>query len=396
MPKLNTLSAAKIKSGAPGKYYDGGGLVLFKREEGGAQWIFRYKIHGRAREMGLGGYPAVSLKEAREQAERYRALARGGVDPKKERERLKDESLRNMHILRDVAHEAFEARKAELKDDGKAGRWFGPLQLHILPQLGHIPIADIDQNDIKRVLSPIWHTKAATAEKALQRLHICMKHAVAMGLNADLQACEKARQLLGQSRHQVKHIPAMPWQDVPVFYGSLNEGTHCHLALRLLILTCPRSNPLRHLHVDQIDDDVWTIPGEAMKGRKGKTPDFRVPLSDEALSIITELVPRSREGFLFPNVRKGVISDATMSRYMERQGLEARPHGFRTSFRTWAAETTETPREVAEMVLSHETGSKVELAYKRTDFLEKRRVLMQRWADFVTGKSAGEVVRIAG
>jgi integrase len=151
---------------------------------------------------------------------------------------------------------------------------------------------------------------------------------------------------------------------------------------------------LRFLHVDQIDGDVWTIPGDAMKGRKGATSDFRVPLSQEALAVIEQARPLARDGFLFPSVRKGVISDATMSRLMERREMEARPHGFRSSFRDWVSETTNTPYEVAETALGHTVGGTVERAYRRTDHLEQRRALMQSWENHVAGKATDKIVRI--
>ena len=380
---LNKLSAITARAALPGKYSDGGGLWLIKRDDGGAQWVLRVHVHGRRREMGLGAFPEVSLKEARGSAEQWRGMVRKGLDPIKERERQKREAARNMHLLRDIALDAFESRKAELKGDGKAGRWFSPLELHILPKLGKVPVSDIDQRDIRETLAPIWHTKARTAQKAMNRLGICMKHAAALGLDVDLQATDKAKALLGKSRHKIQNIPALPWQDVPGFYQSLNEGTITELGLRLLILTAVRSYPLRFLHLDQIDGDVWTIPAEAMKGRRGATADFRVPLSSEALMVIDEAKPFARDGFLFPGVRKGVISDATMSKYMDRRGMAERPHGFRSSFRDWTAEATNTPREVAETCLVHVAGGSVERAYRRTDFMEQRRVLMQRWASKV-------------
>jgi len=390
---LNKLSAVSARTLPSGKYCDGGGLWLQKRPDGGGQLILRFTIHGRRREMGLGSLSTVSLKEARGAAESARAIVRANQDPIKERDRQAREAARNVHMLKDIALDAFESRKAELKGDGKAGRWFTPLELHVLPKLGNVPISDIDQKDIRDVLAPIWHTKADTAQKALNRLGICLKHAAALGLDVDLQATEKARALLGKSRHKIQNIPALPWAEVPGFYASLADGSVTHLALRLLILTGVRSGPLRFAREDQIDGDVWTIPGEAMKGRRDATPDFRVPLSQEALGIVDQARRLARGGYLFPSVRKGVISDATMSRFMERKGMQARPHGFRSSLRDWLAEATDAPHEVAETMLGHTVGGTVERAYRRTDFLEQRRVLMERWAQHVTGQS-GAVVRL--
>lgn len=382
MGAMHRLTAKAVSSLPPGKHADGGGLWIYKRENG-AQWVLRFTIHGRRREMGLGSVSLVSLKEAREAASECRKVVHAGMDPIKERARQRREAARKIHLLKDVAEDAFEARKAELKGDGKAGRWFTPLQLHVLPKLGKVPVADLDQKDIRDTLAPIWHTKAETARKALNRLGIVMRHAAALGLNVDLQATEKAKALLGKSRHKAENIPAMPWKEVPAFYQSISDGTVTHLALRLLILTGVRSGPLRFIREDQIDGDVWTIPGEAMKGRRDATPDFRVPLSTEALTVIEQARRHARGGFLFPSQRRGVISDMTMGMFMQRAKLDYRPHGFRSSLRDWIAETTDTPHDVAETILGHTVGGAVERAYRRTDYLEQRLKVMERWARFV-------------
>jgi integrase len=375
----NRLTASGIKSAPVGKHADGAGLWLHKRDDGGAQWVLRVTAHGRRREMGLGAFPAVSLKSAREAADAARAVVRQGLDPIKERERQRRAAARNIHMLSDIALDAFESRKAELKGDGIAGRWFSPLELHILPKLGKVPVADIDQKDIRDTLAPIWHTKAVTALKAINRLGIVLRHAAALGLDVDLQATDKAKALLGKQRHTVTNVPAMNWRDVPAFYQSLG-GSITELALRLLILTAVRSGPLRMMHVDQIDGDIWTIPAAATKGRLGATSDFRVPLSAEAQAVIAQARKFARDGFLFPGAKRGVISDMTMTALMDWRGLSERPHGFRSSFRDWTAEATQTPHDVAETCLGHTTGGTVERAYRRTDYLEQRRALMERWS----------------
>lgn len=395
MRARNRLTAGFLKSPPVGKHCDGAGLWLVQREDGGAQWVLRVTVHGRRREMGLGGYPTLGLAEARKQASRWRDVAAAGRDPIKEREAEERAARREDVSLAIITADAFEARKAELKGDGTAGRWLSPLTIHVLPKLGRVPVTDLDQRDIRDTLAPIWHVKADTARKALNRLSIVLKHAAALGLDVDLQATEKAKALLGKSRHVAKNIPAMAWADVPTFYTSLQEPTLTHLALRLLILTGVRSAPLRTLRLDQIEGDVWTVPAEAMKGRKGATVDYRAPLSREAQRVIDLARPHARNGYLFPNTRDGVISDMTLSRHMERRGLEARPHGFRTSLRTWLAEATDAPHEVAEAMLAHVVDNGVVRAYRRTDFLEQRRVLIKRWADHVTG-GAGRVVELTG
>jgi integrase len=396
MRATNRLSSQFLKSAPVGKHCDGAGLWLVKRDDGGAQWVQRVTVHGRRREMGLGGFPSLSLSEARKLSERWRKLAAAGRDPIKEREAEERAARREDITLAILTADAFEARKAELKGDGTAGRWLSPLNIHVLPKLGKVPVTDLDQRDIRDTLAPIWHTKADTARKALNRLAIVLRHAAVLGLDVDLQATEKAKALLGKTRHVSKNIPAMDWRDVPAFYASLEEPTLTHLALRLLILNPGvRSKPLRNLRLEQIQGDVWTVPEGDMKGQKGKAPAYRVPLCQEAKRIIDLARPHARKGYLFPNTRGGVISDMTLSRHMERRGLEARPHGFRTSLRTWLAEATDAPHEVAEAMIAHMADSGVVRAYRRTDFLEQRAKLADRWADHVTG-GAGQVVKLVG
>ncbi len=241
--------------------------------------------------MGLGALRHVSLKKARELANQWRSVLHDGRDPIKEREKQKREAMRNLHYLKDIALDTFESRKAELKGDGKDGHWFAPLRLYILPKLGCLPVSEITQTEIRNTLAPIWHTKADTARKALNRLNICLKHAAALGLNVDLQATEKARALLGKQLHKAQNIPAMDWRDIPAFYKTLCEKTTLtQLALRLLILTGVRTNSLRHIREDQVEGDIWTIPAENMKGRRDATTEFRVPLSSEAMKVIEQAI----------------------------------------------------------------------------------------------------------
>ncbi|WP_273788689.1 tyrosine-type recombinase/integrase [Bartonella grahamii] len=388
MVLMNRLNARAVATLGAGKYNDGAGLLLHKRKDGGAQWILRYTIHGRRREMGLGALRHVSLKQARELATGWRAVLREGRDPIKEREKQKREAISNLHYLKDIAVDAFESRKAELKNDGKASDWFSPLRLYILPKLGCLPVSEITQTEIRDTLSPIWHTKAGTAQIALIRLNLCLKHAAALGLDVDLQATEKARALLGKQRHKITNRPAMDWKDIPDFYQFLCKTQNItHLALRLLILTGVRSNPLRHIHKDQIDGDIWTIPAENMKGKRDTTKEFRVPLSSEALKVIEQALCISKSDFIFSLTGRGPLSHTMMAAYMRKNKIEACPHGFRSSLRNWLAETTDAPYEVAETILSHTVGGKVERAYRRTDYLEQRRIYMDKWAAYVTGQS---------
>ncbi|NOD67600.1 site-specific integrase [Ruegeria sp. HKCCD7303] len=381
MGARNKLTATQIKHFGPGKYNDGAGLWLHKRHDGGGQWFLRVTIHGRRREMGLGGLYDVSLAEARDEADHWRSVARSNKDPIKERARIRREQERGDHTLASVTEEAFKARQAELKGDGKAGRWLSPLTLHVLPKLGRVPIEEIDQQDIKNTLAPIWHTKAHTARKAIDRLGIVLKYAAALDLDVDLQATMKARALLGKQRHETQNIPSMKWEDVPAFYSSLDEPTVGNLALQFLILTAARTSEVRFCQEEEIDGDIWTVPGKRMKAGT----EHRVPLPQQAQDVLDQARTLwQRNGFFFWS-RKTVISDAAMSGIMKRREMTERPHGFRSSFRTWCAEATDTPREIAETALAHKVGGKVERAYRRTDYIDQRRELMQRWADHVVG-----------
>lgn len=385
--RVSKLSSLDVNNLSRGKFPDGGGLWLYKRDRHAGQWVLRYTICGRRREMGLGSIHDVTLKVAREAAAKWCALVAEGKDPISERQRENRRTEKLCLSFEDVAKDAFQSRKAELKKDGRSGRWFSPLELHVLPKLGRRPISGIDQIEIRDTLLPIWHFKAPTARKALNRIGICIHHAAALGIEVDLHVTEKARTLLGQQRHVATNLPSLPWTEVPSFYSSLSQENITHLALRLLILTAVRSAPLRLIRTDEINGDVWTIPGEKQKGRKGKTPDFRVPLTPQALAVIGKAMDFSRDGYIFPGARRGVLSDAAMARLMERREMRARPHGFRSSFRDWIAEATDTPSEVAEIALGHVFGGKVERAYRRTDLLQKRRILLEEWASFVVGKS---------
>ncbi|GAA5099119.1 hypothetical protein GCM10023260_09950 [Bartonella acomydis] len=207
-------------------------------------------------------------------------------------------------------------------------------------------------------------------------------------MDVDLQATEKARALLGKQRHKVTNRPAMDWKDVPTFYQSLCKTQNItRLALRLLILTGVRTRPLRHIHKDQVDGDIWTIPAEDMKGRRDATTEFRVPLSSEALEILKQARLLSHNDFFFSATGRGPLAERCMAQYMRDNKLEACPHGFRSSLRDWLAETTDASYEVAETILAHTVGGKVERAYRRTDYLEQRRVYMDKWAAYVTGQS---------
>lgn len=390
MPALERLPANVLRnltSMSPGKYGDGGGLWLLRRPDGGAQWSFRYTLYGRQREMGIGPAQDVTLAAARSEARKWRAIVKSGDDPQDVRAAERSAKAEERPTFSMVMAETFEARKAQLKNDGKAGRWDSPLRVHVVPKLGQVPVEKIDQNEIKRILAPVWHAKPEAARKAMNRIGLILKHGAAMGLPVDLQAVDKAKALLGAQRHTTVNVPSLAWKDVPEFYQSLSNETNAERALKLLILTAARSGEVRFANLDEIHGDVWTIPAARMKSGV----EHRVPLSSQAQAAVRAAAEFSRDGFLFPGLRKGVMSDMTMNKFMQRRGMSERPHGFRSSFRTWCAEATDVPREVAEACLAHASAGKVEAAYRRTDFLERRSVLMERWAGHLNGITTGSI-----
>ncbi len=376
--RANVLSTLVAKNLSAGKYADGQGLWLVKRNRQAGKWMLRLAIHGRRREMGLGRWPDVSIAEARERASDARRLWRHGKDPILERQRAR-RSMKPM-TLKEAVASCFEARKAELKGDGQAGRWMSPLSLHIIPKIGTYPVEEIDQHVLKDILGPIWHKKADTAEKAINRISLTLKHAAALGLNVDLQATMKARALLGKQRHTVTHIPSMPYADAPAFYKLLlaQDGVTAR-ALRFLMLTVARTSEVRLAEFSELEADLWNLPAARTKTGKAR----RIPLSLEALSIVRHCRAATSGDNLFPAYRRQPISDMAMSSLMKKQKISFRPHGFRATFRTWVEEQTDAPFEVKEACLGHVVDGGVVGAYQRSDRLEKRRALLQQWEQFL-------------
>ena len=375
---INALSKLGSVALPAGKYPDGQGLWLVKRSKHAGKWFVRLTIHGQRREMGLGRWPDVSIAEARGKADAARRMVRDGKDPVFEKAKLKQEA--RPLTLKEVIDDCFQARKAELRGEGRNGKWMSPLRVHIIPKIGKYPIVEIDQHILKQTLTPIWHKKAESAEKCLNRISIALRHAAALGLAVDLQVPMKAKALLGKQRRTTTHIPSMPYADVPAFYEWLEaQDTVAAAGLRMLILTVARTSEVRLSVSPEFADDIWTLPGDRTKTGTGR----RIPLVAEAQAIIRERISGSSSQFLFPAYRGKPISDAAMATMMKRAGYSARPHGFRASFRTWVEEQTDAPFEVKEACLGHAVDTGVVGAYQRSDRLEKRRALLARWEAFV-------------
>ena len=376
----NALNQMAARSLGLGKYPDGQGLWLVKRGKDAGKWILRIVVHGKRREMGFGRWPDVSIAEARERAAAARKQLRDGVDPIFERQKVK-RSAKPLTLAEAIAG-CFEARKAELKGDGEAGRWMSPLNVHIIPKLGSYPVVAINQHTLLDVLQPIWHEKTEAAQKALNRVNLTLKHAAALGLDVDLQATMKVRALLGKQRHTVEHIPSLPYKDAPAFYQWLkSQSSVSALALRFLILTVARTSEVRFATFDEIKGDVWVLASERTKTGK----EHKVPLTDEALAVVAAARELSDKEFLFPSHKGKPLSDAAMALLMKREGYDARPHGFRSTFRTWAEEQTDAPFEVKEAVLGHLVDAGVVGAYQRSDRIEARKILLRKWTSALAG-----------
>jgi len=368
----------KVKSLDAGKHNDGQGLYLIKRHKQGGKWIQRLSINGKRREMGMGRWPDVSIGEAREKAIEARSQLRNGKDPIVERDKLT--RITNGTTLADVIAGCFEARKAELKNDGAAGRWLSPLKVHIIPKIGKLPIEQLDQHELKSVMEPIWHDKPEAAAKALSRVNLAIKHAAALGLEVDMQAVPKTKALLGKQRHIVQHIPSMPYSEVPRFYQWLVSQTATSaLALRFLILTIARTSEVRLATFDEFEGDIWYLSAERTKTRR----EHRIPLTDETVRVVQQARDVAENGYLFSSYQGKPMSDAAMSKLMKEHKYDARPHGFRSSFRVWAEEQTDAPFEVKEACLGHVVDSGVVGAYQRSDRLEKRKQLLDKWSSFL-------------
>ena len=398
MPR-DKLSISKIqKLTAPGRTADGDGLYLWVRPASKGirrSWVFRYRFADKRHDLGLGGYPEVSLHDARSKRDELRGYLRDGLDPKSALAEATRDAEREIATRQaiptfaEMAQSAYDALKTGLKKtDEEGGRWMSPLRIHVIPKIGHVRITDLSQHDVAETLRPIWHSKAETAEKALNRISLTVKHALAAGFDVRTSITADARVLLGPQCRKVQHIPALAWQDCPRFYQGLPEFNVAARALKLLMLTGVRTSELRFAVRQEFDLDraIWTIPAERLKTyrpHRDDNPDFRVPLSTEAIRLIKVCFAAAGNAYLLlPSSRKkGPLSDMAMSKIMRDRGMEARPHGCRSSLRVFITEQLpEVSYEVAERVLNHKTGNEVAASYNRTDLLDLRAPIMEAWA----------------
>lgn len=384
----NRLTAIQVRNAGDGRLYDGGGLMLV-RKGGAGKWVWRYSYLGRRRDMGLGSQGAITLAEARKMRDRWAAVLAKGNDPisvrDAEREAARREMDRQDPTFERMAQIVFEAKRDALRGGGTRGRWMSPIKLYMIPALGRKRMSAIHQLDIHAALKPIWREKHPTAIKAINRTKIIFEQARLMGVDCDPFTVEAAKHMLGEVDHKVRHLEAMPWQEVPALYAKLSdEPSAVNLCLRWCILTLVRSHGCRGARFEEIEGDIWTVPAARIKGRSAYVQDFRVPLTEPTQEIVDTAAEVS-DDYLFPGLTRGHVSDVALGNALKRAGASGTLHGFRTSFRTWVQDTDACTFEVAETILGHRIGNVVERTYARSDLLERRRGVMNQWAAFVTG-----------
>lgn len=406
MPKkaeeLSALEVGRLKK--PGRYPVGGvaGLCLRVAPSGARSWVLRVMVAGKRRDAGLGGYPDVPLAMAREKARKAREAIERGHDPIALRAEAQSALLAQRAAettFEQAARQFIEAKSPEWKNAKHAAQWLATLETYAYPVIGKLQVRDVALSHVVKILEPIWTTKTETASRLRGRIEAVLDWAaVRRYRHGDNPArwkghLDKVFPKPGKVA-KVAHHSALPIDALAGFMRGLRKRVGMAArALEFLILTAARSGEVRGTTWSEVDfvNAVWTIPAERMKAGK----EHRVPLPDAALELLKTLPRYEGSDLVFVAPRGGMLSDMTLTAVMRRMDVDAVPHGFRSTFRDWAAEHTNYPREVAEMALAHAIGDKVEAAYRRGDLFEKRRRMMVDWAAFCAVPSpAGEVVPI--
>jgi integrase len=392
--ELAPIAVAGLKK--PGRYSVGvvPGLYLQVLPTGGRTWVLRARIGTHRREIGLGGFPDVTLAQARTKARELRDEIRAGRDPIQEKRSTKSATLADQlaqRTFRQCALAYIESQEAGWRNAKHAQQWRNTLEQHVYPRIGNLLIRDVSLPHVLEVLRPIWTTKNETASRLRGRIEAVLDWAtVHKYRQGDNPARWKGHldKLLPRPGKvaKVDHHRAIPVGEVGAFMQRLRDAEGMGaLALEFAILTAARSGEARGARYSEIDRKakVWTIPANRMKAER----EHRVPLSQAALNAIDRAAALPRiagSDLLFPAPRGGQLSDMTLTAAMRRMNLDAVPHGFRSTFRDWAAERTNYPREVAEAALAHVIADKVEAAYRRGDLFEKRKRMMDDWSDFLS------------
>ena len=389
------LSARKVETAGPGRHGDGHGLFLYVKPSGSKSWVLRYQVMGKRHDLGLGPFPEVSLAMARQRALEARRLIIEGEDPIAKRRQAKPKTFK------DAALELIESKRPGWKNAKHAAQWTSTLEAYAFPSLGRMQVAQIATADVIGALNPIWSDKPETANRVRQRIEAVLDYASALGMRTgDNPARWRGHldNLLPKPTkvRAVKHHPALPHAEIADFMADLSgRAGVATRALRFTILTAARSGETRGMMWGEVDleNATWTIPAERMKAGK----EHRVPLTPEAISL---LGPRRDDAALVfeSETRVGKpISDMSMTAVLRRMGRNGiTVHGFRSTFRDWAGETTGFPREVIEAALAHGIKDKAEAAYARSDLFDKRRALMEAWGSATMRPDQGTIVAMKG
>jgi integrase len=394
MGKLTAVRVRSLKE--PGRYSDGQGLMLVVGKDGSRKWVLRVQADGRRRDFGLGAAAHVTLAEARDAAATIRKQVKAGQDPRAERRRARQ----IIPTFREAAFRVHDEHKPSWKNAKHAAQWLATLEQHAFPALGAVRVDKIDGPMVRDVLADIWLKIPETARRVRQRIGAVLDWAHGKGYRqSEISTRSISRGLAKQPKDQ-QHFAAMPYADVPGFLtrlqGTDKAGETVRLALEFLILTAVRSGEMRGARWEEIDLEarLWTIPAQRMKAGKAHV----VPLSARAVALLERMRELRRgedQTLVFEGAKLGrPMSDMTLTMLLRRMDANATAHGFRSSFRDWAAEATNFPREVAEAALAHAVESRVEAAYRRSDLLEKRRKMMEQWRRHCAGE-AGTTVPLA-
>lgn len=395
MGKL-TDKAVKAKK-APGRYGDGDGLFLLVSKTGSKSWMVRVQKDGKRRDIGLGSAAKVSLKLARERAALVRSQIEVGIDPVAERRKAAGiPTFREAAAL--VHAEHLQGWKGG--DKSKHGKqWLTTLENYAFKAFGDSAVSAVNEPAVRDVLADIWLAKPETARRLRQRIRTVIDWAVAKGYRDQSLAMPKIDRSLPKQRVKPKHHAALPHADAPKFVAELRaKETVGRLALEALILTTVRSGDVRGMKWAEVDleQGLWTVPVELGRGKGGEV--HKVPLND-AIRDVLERARKHKRGdtdLVFPGMMKGKeLSDNTLRKVAIDMGYPITAHGFRSTFADWVNEQTTFPREVREAALAHVNQNKVEASYSRTDYLDKRRPMMEAWAAYCLGASGGNVVRLA-
>jgi len=376
-------------------YSDGNCLYLVVDESGAKRWVLRTVINGKRRDLGLGGLSWVSLAEAREEAARLRKIARKGGDPVAERRRERTV----IPTFEAVAREVHASHAATFRNAKHAAQWITTLETYVFPTMGQHQVDKVEPKEILSVLSPIWIEKPETARRVKQRMKTIFDYAKAKGWRSSDNPVEGISKVLPKHNGKTKgHFAALPYAQVPEFIRALRDFKvyiSIKLAFQFLILTASRTSEVilaKWAEVD-LEAKTWTVPAERMKGNVA----HRVPLSARCIEILKAAKEISDGGeYIFPGRKHGKpLSNMSFLMTLRRMGKsDITAHGFRSSFRDWAEEKTNTQRSVVEAALAHQVENKVEAAYLRTTLFEKRRRLMNSWAAFAAVQPAEKVVKI--